>query len=202
MAGLFFPARCIKISFTLFLGIMIKKTTGLFLAFLFVVIVLGGFYLLNLSSQTVIFGQEKIVYNLPYPGLLPDHPVYPIKAIRDRLVDFFTRDYIKKARLYLLYSDKRVNMALFLAKKGKNKLAVSSFSKGEKYFQKILPLLETSKKQGVSPPSDLIDNLKLSNAKHGELLDQLLKTLPQGQTEALAEVMRINQEIKIKLERL
>lgn len=61
--------------------------------------------------------QEKVVYNLPYPGILPDNPLYFIKAIRDQFLILGTRDNIKKAQLYLLYSDKRFAMAISLVKK-------------------------------------------------------------------------------------
>ena len=113
-----------------------------------------------------------------------------------------TRDYLKKADLYRLFSDKRVNMATFLIKKGKNKLAITTFSKGEKYFLKIPSLLLDSKKQGVAPSSELIDSLKLSNAKHRELATELLKSVSPSQIAAVEEILKLNQEIKNKLNQL
>lgn len=111
------------------------------------------------------------------------------------MLDVFTRDNIKKAELYLLLSDKRTAMAISLVKKGKDKLALTTMSKAEKYFLKILPLLKASKKQGVNPQAELINKLKLSNAKHKEIIEDLIKDLPQGQTETINEIMRINEEI-------
>ncbi len=142
------------------------------------------------------------MYNLPYPGILPDHPLYPLKAIRDKLTDLTTRDYVKKANIYLLFSDKRAAMSVALLKKGKNQLAIDTFSKGEKYFLKIPDLLVTSKKQGVSASSDFIVTLKLSNAKHRELINEVAGELPQGQNQEMLEILKMNQEIKDKLEKL
>lgn len=181
---------------------MIKKYLLGFIIALFLLSVPLVFYLLDLSTAPVIFGQEKVAYNLPYPGILPDHPLYFLKAIRDRLTDITTRDLIKKANVCLLYSDKRAAMSMMLLKKGKNKLAVATFSKGEKYFLRIPELLENSKKQGVTPSSDFIVTLKLSNEKHKELIEQLKNELPQGQAQSTDEIFKTNQNIKDKLSKL
>jgi len=142
---------------------------------------------------------KKIDYVLPYPGILPDHPLYFLKAVRDKSLDFFTRDYIKKAQLYLLFSDKRANMAIELAKKGRWGLMISTVSKGEKYTLKIIQLLKTSKKQGASAESDFILRVKLSNDKHREIIETLLKDIPQGERKKLEEVLNLNKQIKEKL---
>ena len=172
------------------------------LVFVFVFLVIPpAIYLLD-YSQTFTMQQEKISYTLPYPGILPDHPLYFIKAIRDQLLQMRTRDNIKKAEVYLLLSDKRVAMTLSLAKKGKDKLAITTFSKGEKYFSYIPKLLSDSKKQGVSAQSDFVNTLKLSNSKHREVAETLLKELPQGQNEAIGQILKMNAEIKTELEKL
>jgi len=179
---------------------MIKKIVWPVFFVLFLILIPPTFYSLD-YSQTIDINQEKVVYNLAYPGLLPDHPLYLLKIIRDRILELTTRDNLRKAELYLLLSDKRVSMAYSLAKKGKNKLAITTLSKGEKYFYKIPDLIANAKKQGVSPGLDLTTNLKLSNKKHREVIDDLQKELPQGQTEGLSEVLRLNQEIKKMIEK-
>lgn len=151
------------------------------------------------SPQEIKIEAKKTDYILPYPGILPDHPLYLLKATRDRLLDFFTRDYLKKAQLYLLFSDKRANMAIDLAKKGKWELMISTVSKGEKYILKMIQLLETSKKQGASPESDFILRIKLSNEKHREIIENLLKNTPHGKRKGLKEVLNLNKQIKEKL---
>ena len=158
--------------------------------------------LIFLDSQEVNLSQDKIEYNLPYPGILPDHPLFFLKKIRDKWLELVTRDSHKKAELYLLFSDKRSAMATALAKSGKDKYALTAFREGEQYFLKIPSLLETAKEQGISPSSDFILRLKLSNEKHKEIGNTLLKDLPQGQSEGLNESLELNQEIKDKLEKL
>lgn len=174
---------------------MLKKLSIPVLLGLFLLFIVPIFYLADYSQQITLTPEKKVEYTLPYPGILPDHPLYSLKAARDKLLEFFTRDYIKKAELYLLFSDKRVKMAQELAKKGKNKLAISTFSKAEKYFLKIPDLLRTSKEQGVSPTAELIDRLERSNEKHKTILNQLIEDLPQGEQEGLSQIGDLIQEV-------
>lgn len=179
---------------------MFKKTTS-WLFFLFFIFLSPLIVYLIEQPIKVEAIEEKVVYNLPYPGILPDHPLYFLKVVRDRITDWLTRDNLKKAELYLLYSDKRVAMAQFLSKKGKINLAISTFSKAEKYFLKIPPLLEKAKKQGVSPPPGFVEKLKLANSKHNDITQSLIKEFPQGASESLTEIIKLNEKIKKQLER-
>ncbi len=180
---------------------MAKKVLLSVFLFLFFFLIPPVFYIID-YSQVITTPQEQVAYNLPYPGLLPDHPLYFLKVIRDRVLEFATRDNLKKVELYLLYSDKRAAMALPLANKGKDKLAISTISKGEKYFLKIPKLIDTSKKQGSPPSPGLVNDLKVSNSKHLEIIQTLLKQLPQGQTEEINEVLKINKDLQRQLEKL
>jgi len=50
--------------------------------------------------------KQSIDYTLPYPGLLPDNPLYPLKMIRDRIILFLINDSAKRTEYYLLQADK------------------------------------------------------------------------------------------------
>lgn len=179
---------------------MIMKSLIFFFCLLVFLVIPPAFYFLN--SQPFNLNQEKVEYNLPYPGILPDHPFFFIKEIRDKVLELTTRDSLKKAELYLLFSDKRSAMAIGLAKTGKDRHAVKAFLQGEEYFSKIAPLLDTSKKQGVSASSDFVQRIKLSNAKHKEIGEGLLKDLPQGQNETVNRALELNKQTKRKIEKL
>lgn len=181
---------------------MIKRFLLSAFFILFFIVTIFGFFIINNHGQVNTYAQEKVVYELPYPGILPDHPLYLIKMIRDRLIDFLTRDSLKKAKLYLLYSDKRVSTALMLENKGKYKLAITTLAKGEKYFLKIPDLILQAKKQGLSSGSEFIDQLKNSNKKHREVINNLLKTTPKDQQSIMMEIIKINQKIEEKLNNL
>jgi hypothetical protein len=180
-----------------------KKFARYLLLIAFIIAVpFATYFVLGASDSSIKMPQEKVAYNLPYPGLLPDNPLYLTKIMRDRITELLTRDNLKKAELYLLYSDKRVAMALVLAHKGKSQLAVDTFAKGEKYFLKIPDLLKSAKKQGGQAPSNFIETLKLSNAKHKELIEELIKILPQGLNQSLTQLSDLNQQVKLEIESL
>src|SRR3989344_2585422 len=126
------------------------KILSRFIIVLFIIITIPavGYFVMESSGQTVDTPDEKVIYRLPYPGILSDNPLYMVKIVRDRITEFLTRESLKKAQLYLLYSDKRLAMAIALAHKGKNTQAIDAVSKGEKYFLKIVPILKDAKKQG------------------------------------------------------
>ncbi len=149
-----------------------------------------------LYSQTISLSDRKVIYELPFPGILPDNPLYPVKMVRDRLLDLITRDNIKKAELYFLYSDKRAAMAISLTNIGKAKLAISTLTKGEKYSEKIPNLLKNAKEQGVTPSENLLYKLKLSNDKHREIIETIAKQIPQGQEKDIEYLLNLNSKVK------
>jgi len=180
------------------------KILSRFIIVFFIIIAMPavGYFVMESSGQTVDTSDEKVVYNLPYPGILSDNPLYLVKIVRDRITEFLTREALKKAQLYLLYSDKRIAMAITLAHKGKTRQAIDAASKGEKYFLKIPPILKEAKKQGNSPPSSFVETLKLSNAKHKEVIAEILKILPTGSTDELNQVNALNEQARRDLEGL
>jgi hypothetical protein len=172
---------------------------SLLFSFILLLFVTFMFPLLYTNSYQINAANERVVYELPYPGILPDHPLYFVKAARDRGLEITTRDPVKKAELYLLLSDKRFRMGMLLEQKGKEKLAISTFSKGEKYFLKIPDLLIEAKEQGGEPSGELILKLKQSNAKHAEILEEYMKRVSQGGIAGLDQVLKINKEITQQL---
>lgn len=128
-----------------------------------------------LSSSTP---EIEVPYYLPYPGILPDSFLWPVKAVRDKAWLLLTRDNMKRANLLLLFADKRVGMAAALAQGGKANLAVSTATKGEKYLEEAFFEQEKAAKSGVDTVSFLF---KLANAslKHIQALEQAREFLPE-----------------------
>lgn len=125
-------------------------------------------------GSTTSSGQEKVDYQLPYPGVLPDSPLYGLKVLRDRIYGFFVSDPLLKSEFDLLQADKRLNSGLFLFNKGKKELAESTISKGENYFDDEIKNLRLAKQQGMEI-NYLVSNTSRSLKKHAEVLSQLKK---------------------------
>jgi len=131
-----------------------------------------------LDSVSTASGEE---YILPYPGLLPDSPLYIAKVIRDRIIEFLIADSLKKSEFYLLESDKRLQAGIMLLKKraDKSELAYSTISKSENYFEKAIMLAKDAKTQGKDIANQA-QNLVRSLKKHRAILASLLKTGPKN----------------------
>lgn len=173
----------------------------LFISFFIFLVFLSTYFIANFTYSKEP-EQKKIEYNLPYPGILPDNPLYPIKNLRDNLLIFFTRDQIKKTELFLLLSDKKIYMTRSLMKTGKWELVAKTAQEAEEFFLKIPPLLASSKKQGASANEDFIKRLTLSSAKHREILDELLTKSPEIYKGELKKALALNEEISKKLSKL
>ncbi len=54
------------------------------------------------------------VYKLPYPGILPPHPLYMFKRVRDWMWLGMTKNHHKKARLLHRFADREMGAAVLL----------------------------------------------------------------------------------------
>ena len=153
-------------------------------------------------AQEISVEGKKVEYTLPYTGILPDNPLYNLKGIRDTIWIFLTRDYVKKARILLLISDKKIVMASKLSDNGKWNQAAETAESAEKDTLKIFSLLKKTKQQGATAPEEFIQKLKMSNEKHKEVIESILIDLPLGTHEKFKEILNINSQIRSKLNAL
>lgn len=116
----------------------------------------------------------QVQYDLPYPGVLPDNPLYFLKVARDRMILFFISTPLKKSQFELLQADKRLNAAYLLKNEGsKNDILISSTaSKAENYFNESVDAAEVAKASGIDV-SDQANKLLLSSQKHYQILRQM-----------------------------
>lgn len=142
---------------------------------------------------------ETVEYTLPFAGLLPDSPLYPLKVVRDNFWLFFTRDNIKKAEVLLLFSDRKTAASQMLFESGKWEKGVDTMTEAEQNFERMVDMVVLSKSQGVSPDEGFIQKMKLSNTKHRQIIEQLLIAAPQGSRKALEEVMVLNGKLSEKM---
>lgn len=118
-------------------------------------------------------------YELAYPGrILPDSPVWPLKAIRDRLWLILTFDNSRKAELSLLFSDKRLGMSRVLFERGKPELAFSTLTKGEKYLEGAVAYERLEREKG-GDTSELLTVISKSALKHRLVIDEILTLAPE-----------------------
>lgn len=108
-----------------------------------------------------------VEYNLPYPGLLPDSPLYFLKVARDNITVFFLRDEKQKAFYYLFLSDKRLAAGEVLFNTGQKKLGGVTVLKAQEYYRWAADLTVKIKNQ------ELTEKMVVAGAKHREVISLL-----------------------------
>ena len=174
---------------------MLRKLTLVFAVLLFAVGILFTSVLRTAavkyefaeSSQTVdvsassVLGDEEvnIDYFLAYPGkVLPDSPIWPLKALRDRIWLWITTNSSRKAELKLLFADKRISMSKILFEKGKPEIGFSTLTKAEKYLEEAGSSEKKNRGKGVDT-SEFLERLARASLKHAEVIDEILEIAPE-----------------------
>jgi hypothetical protein len=128
----------------------------------------------------------NVQYDLPYSGILPDNPLYFLKALRDNVLGLLITDPLKKADYDLLMANKRLGGAQALLLKHKDDLAITTLSKSGNYFYQAIQYAQAAKKQGEDA-NDVISRLVTASLKHQQIILQMIqqaKTSSKGTLEA------------------
>ncbi len=124
--------------------------------------------------------EENVSYELAYPGMLPDNPLYFLKTLRDKIVRFLISDPLKDAEFDILTANKRVYASLLLAEKEKYELSLETFSKSNNYLHEAVFSLSRAqeKNKDIKP---LLGKLKTSVKKHQEVVSrQIAPIIPEN----------------------
>lgn len=148
---------------------------------------------------------SPVEYYLPYSGILPNHPLWRIKAARDKAWLILTLDPIKRAQLLLLFADKRIGMTGELIKKfdsrqTKNEeagLGVSTAIKAEQYLEESFAQYEKAETQGMDT-ADFLQKVARASLKHREMLEELMTVAPADAKPVLVEIMNTPKRVYAK----
>lgn len=116
--------------------------------------------------------QTFIKYDLAYPGILPDHPLYKLKVLRDKISVGLISDPQKKIDFYLLQTDKGILAMAMLVDKKKIELANETALKAEHNFTLLTYTLGAL---GKKPDEAFFEKLKTASLKHQEVLNSIVK---------------------------
>lgn len=133
-----------------------------FFVFLFLALFVWGALL---NSSVVYADSFPNYYSLPYPGILPDNPLYKLKVIRDFVMGFFISDPVKKSNYNLLMADKRTSASQILFDSGKQKLALDTISKAQNYYELAIEQVDLSRKQGEFAAVDISKLIESGNVR-------------------------------------
>ena len=147
------------------------------------------------ATQSSEIIPQRVNYELPYPGMLPDNPLYVLKAIRDGIVKFLINDPLKKAQFSLLVAEKRMFAGKLLIEKGEDELAITTISKSNNYLEEALSAIGDVKKQNPKSPDVklFLQQFKSATLKHHEIAEDMKPSIDGKFMKAfLAQELRIN----------
>jgi hypothetical protein len=153
------------------------------------------------AEKNSVQNGKKIEYQLAYPGILPDHPLYKLKMVRDRIWLFLTTNPTNKAEVLLLFADKRIYAATSLVDKGKIELGWTTATKAEKYLERAVnQALKLENEENVQP---FLNKLATAIKKHEEVLIQLSQKTEDSRFKQLLTysqqgLEKINQKLQEK----
>lgn len=145
------------------------------------------FFVFVLFSTQIAFAQVK--YDLAFPGILPDHPLYKIKVLRDKITAVLINNPIKKTEFYLLQADKGIHAAAMLVDKNEVELAKETALKAE---NNMTLLTFELKKLRQRPDQSLFDKLKLASLKHQEVLSSKEKKVGKEDKKTFQQVINFS----------
>lgn len=141
------------------------------------------------ESSSSVEIQKEVDYFLAYPGILPDHFLYPIKMIRDRIRLSLTTDPLKKAEQFLLYADKRLGAAKALIEGGKQELGLTTLTKAEKYLEQAI-IQERTAREKSKETIAFLEKLLKATLKHEEVILNINEKLNNSAVEKLLDYSR------------
>jgi hypothetical protein len=135
---------------------------------------------LALTGAKEVLGEDSVVdYRLAYPGkVLPDSPLWGLKAARDKVWYAITTNPTKEAEPLLLFADKRLASARILFERGNYADGYSTLIKAERYLEMAAKKEEENRANGYNT-SEFLERLTLSSLKHCEVIRILEVTSPE-----------------------
>lgn len=143
-----------------------------------------GFLLFAYAFNPVM--AQKVQYDLAYPGVLPDHPLYKLKVLRDKISILLINDTNKRIDFYLLQADKGIHATAMIVDKKKIELAKETLFKAE--HNVTLLTYEFGKFQ-YKPNSDFFNKLETASLKHQEVIKLLIERVPEKERKSFETVL-------------
>lgn len=138
-------------------------------------------------------------YTLAYPGILPDHPLYKLKVLRDRISVSLMSDPQKKIDFYLLQADKGLlATAMLVDKNTKIELIEDTALKAEHNMTMVSNTIRTLSNK---PDNKLFDELKAASFKHQEIIKSIIAKLPKNKQKTFDNVLEFSKRNLESIER-
>lgn len=130
---------------------------------------------LGVLLTPVAFAQKLPVttYQFLWPGILPDHPLYKLKVLRNKIIYNIIYRPVKRVEFDLLMADKTLYASKLLMDQGKWELAKETALKGENYFSMLVADYARVKQRDEIIPGTLRTRIDQAYEAHQQLIDYL-----------------------------
>lgn len=139
----------------------------------------------GINTATPSSAPKYVQYDLAFPGILPDHPLYKLKTARDKIRTFLLRNPKKKIGFYLLKTDKEILATAILVDKKKYDLATHTAFKAENNYTLLTFELHKLEK---APSGEFFKRLETAALKHQEVLTSLINRVPKEKKKPFEQV--------------
>lgn len=138
----------------------------------------------------VVFAQTPLVtaYQFPWPGMLPDHPLYKLKVLRNKIIANIIYSPVKKVEFDLLMADKTLYAGKLLLEKGQGELAKETALKGENYFSILVADYARAKQRNEVIPWQLRVRIVRAYEAHQQLIDYLGQKAPEADKKTYRDI--------------
>lgn len=138
----------------------------------------------------VAFAQKLPVttYQFPWPGILPDHPLYKLKVLRNKIIAKIIYSPMKRVEFDLLMADKTLYASKLLMDQGKWELAKETALKGENYFSILVADYARVKQRNEVIPGQLRARIDQAYEAHQQLIDYLVQKAPEADKKTYQDI--------------
>ncbi|MEK7587591.1 MAG: hypothetical protein AAB457_02125 [Patescibacteria group bacterium] len=138
----------------------------------------------------MVFAQTPSVmaYQFPWPGILPDHPLYKLKVLRNKIIAKIIYSPVKRVEFDLLMADKTLYASKLLLDKGQGDLAKETALKGENYFSILVTDYARAKGKNQVIPGQLRARIVRAYEAHQQLIDYLGQKAPEADKKTYRDI--------------
>lgn len=165
----------------------------LFFSFFVGIILISSLIKVHAQEET-LFPTPTLIpyvqYDLAFPGMLPDNPLYKLKVLRDKFISASILNPLKKIGFYILQADKGILATAMLIDKNKIDLAQTTALKAEHNFTLIAPQLYMLPER---PNKDFFKRLETAGLKRQEVLRSIINRVPKDKQKVFETVIEFSQ---------
>lgn len=152
--------------------------------------------------ESTMTTDKTVEYALPYPGILPDHPLYFLKKFRDQIMESLIVDPTRKIEFFMLQADKGINTGAFLAAKQKEALALDALQRGRKYFERAIDAATSLKAEGKEIPGYILERFTNAPLKYKEVVGDITSKASDAQKDDLMSISESFAQLQEKVGKL